>query len=99
MKQSLRVVRALTILLGCLVTACATPYQSAKFNRGFSETLLAPDVFRVTFRGNGVTSEERAQDFAFLRAAELTIAQGFHYFALLDESSSRTVSTFTTPGF
>jgi len=99
MKQSLRFVRAMMILLGCLVTACATPYQSARLNGGFSETPLAPDMFRVTFHGNGVTSEERAQDFALLRAAELTLAQGFRYFALRDESSSRTMSTFTTPGF
>jgi hypothetical protein len=77
---------------------CATPYKSSGFMGGFSETRLAEDVFRVNFRGNGYTSPERTQDFAMLRAAELAQENGFKYFAIIDESASTDVSTFTTSG-
>jgi len=65
---------------------------------GYTDTLLAPDVFRVVFRGNGYTSAERAQDFALLRASELSIQQGFTCFAIIDEQNSTSISSFTTPG-
>lgn len=81
-----------------LVSGCATPYHPAGFMGGFSETQLAPDVFRVTFRGNGYTSDERAQDFAMLRASELSLQNGFTCFAIIDERDSSTPFTVSTPG-
>ena len=81
-----------------IVAACATPYQHTSFRGGYSETQLAPDVFRVYFRGNGYTSMERAQDFTLLRAAEVAQQSGYSYFAVVDKSSSTDVSTYTTQG-
>ncbi len=81
-----------------LLAGCATPYQSNSFLGGYSETQLAPDVFRIRFRGNAFTSMDRAQDFALLHAADLAQQHGYLYFAVVDESNSTTVSTFTTPG-
>jgi hypothetical protein len=92
----------LLVAIGCasifLLAGCATPYQSNGFSGGYSETQFAPDAFRVVFRGNGYTSPERAQDFALLRASELTIQHGFTCFAIIDENDSTTTSSFTTPG-
>ena len=79
-------------------SGCATPYQSNSLTGGFSDTRLAPDVFRVTFRGNGYTSDERAQDFAMLRAAELSLQHGFTCFAIFDERHSSTPFSVSTPG-
>jgi hypothetical protein len=79
-----------------LIVGCATPYQSKGYRGGFSETQLTPDVFRVSFRGNGYTSGERAEDFAMLRAAELSLTNGYNYFALIDETSSTTTQSYTT---
>jgi hypothetical protein len=84
--------------LAVCLSGCATSYHSKSYTGGFSETQLAPDVFRVYFRGNGYTSGERAQDFALLRAAELTLQNGFTDFAILDENNSTTTQSFTTPG-
>jgi hypothetical protein len=78
--------------------SCATPYQSKTFGGGFSDTQLAPDVFRIYFRGNAFTSMERAQDFALLRAADLAQQEGFSYFAVIDEKSATSVQTLTMPG-
>jgi hypothetical protein len=87
------------ITAAMFVSGCATSYQSTSFTGGYSETQLAPDVFRVYFRGNGYTSGERAQDFALLRAADLCSQHDFAYFAVLDENSSTSTSAVTTPGY
>ena len=84
---------------GLLYFGCATPYQSSNFFGGFSETQLAPDVFRVSFSGNGYTSGERAQDFVMLWAADLTVAHGYAYFAVLNENNSVQQSSYVTPGY
>ncbi len=93
MKSSIHLVMYVSLsLLGC-----ATPYHSNSLLGGYTETQLAPDVFRVGFQGNGYTSPERAQDFALLRAAELAQQNGFRYFVVIDERSSTEVQSFTTP--
>ena len=85
-------------LVVLLATGCASPYKDNGLMGGFSDTRLAPDVFRITFRGNGYTSAERAQDFALLRASELVLQGGFTHFAVLDSKESVRTSTFSTPG-
>ena len=80
------------------VTSCATSYKSNGITGGYTETHLAPDLFRVFFRGNAYTSSERVQDLAMLRAAEVTRQQGYPFFAIVDEKDLSTTSSFTTPG-
>lgn len=88
----------LTLGFALLLSGCATPYQVNSFTGGFADTQLASDVFRVTFRGNAYTSQERAQDFALLHAAEITTLHGFTYFAVLNAEHSSTPFTVSTPG-
>ena len=95
MKDALRF---FVITLVVCYSGCATSYHTTSYTGGFSETQLAPEVFRVFFRGNGYTSGERAQDFALLRAADLTLQHGFTHFAIVDENNSTTTQSFTTPG-
>lgn len=76
---------------------CATSYQASGFSGGYSETQLDENVFRVTFRGNGYTRLERAADFTLLRSAELTLKNGFQYFAIIDANSDATHSSYSTP--
>lgn len=87
------------ITAAVFVSGCATPYQPTGFTGGFSETQLAPDIFRIYFRGNGFTSSERADDFAMLRAADLCLQHSFTCFAILNQSSSTSTSAVTTPGY
>jgi hypothetical protein len=86
------------LFLSSLIVGCATGYTSTGFTGGYSETQLAPDVFRVTFRGNGYTSAERVQDFALLRAADLALSNDYTYFGILGEANGGSQSSFTTPG-
>lgn len=80
-----------------ILAACATAYQPQSFTGGFSETQLDTNVFRVTFKGNGYTPRERAEDFTLLRSAELTLKNGFKYFVIVDGRSGTDVAAFTTP--
>jgi len=86
------------VLFVAFTCGCATSYQSTGFTGGYSDTELAPDIFRVVFRGNAYTAAERVQDFALLRASELTLQQGSAYFALIDESNTVTPFNINTPG-
>jgi hypothetical protein len=86
------------LLLALTIAGCATAYKSSGITGGYRETWLAPDVVRVSFRGNGYTARERAQDFALLRASELTLSHGYSYFAIMNEADTVSQSSFTTAG-
>jgi hypothetical protein len=96
MKKSLLVLFLIAAASG--FPGCATPYQPIGATGGFEETQLAPDVFRISFRGNGFTSSDRTQDFVLLRAADLTLVHGFHYFAIVNEANGGSMSSITLPG-
>lgn len=90
------------ILLGIIViilAGCATDYQKTSFSGGFSETQLDENVWKVTFKGNGYTREERASDLALLRCADLTLKNGYAYFALADTKASNETSAYKTPTY
>jgi len=57
---------------------------------GFSESRLAPDIWRVMYRGYYIP-ESQAYDYALLRAAEVVLAAGFPYFIVENERSSAVV--------
>ena len=88
-------------LLLCLVflTACASPYKPYGLGGGYDDVILQPNVFQVSFRGNGYTPIDLARNYALLRAAELTIDNGYKYFLVVDSSSQSKVYRFTTPGY
>lgn len=91
----MRIVATLSILF--LLVGCATSYQPQSFSGGFSETQLDTNVFTVTFKGNGFTGRDKANDFALLRSAELALEHGFKYFAIVDAQQYSKNSTHTTP--
>jgi hypothetical protein len=80
---------ASVIILGVLLcSGCATSYESSSLvSSGYSETRLAPDVVRVVFHGNSSTKQERAQDLALMRAADLSLQAGYPYFSVLSETA------------
>lgn len=91
----MKCIAALSVLLA--LAGCATNYQAQSFSGGFSETQLDKNVFKVTFKGNGYTQSERAEDFALLRSAELTLKHGFSHFAIVDGRQSADYGVMTTP--
>jgi hypothetical protein len=79
--------RSVLLLLSVLVAACATPYQPAGLDGGYSHTRLNLNMFNVIFRGNAHTSWQTAENYALYRCAELTLESGFDYFAVLSTNS------------
>ncbi len=94
MKLQLQIalIAVVTILAGC-----ATSYQKQSFSGGFDETQLDKNVFRVTFKGNGYTSADRAADLCLLRSADLTLSNGYHYFAIVESKEGTSQSAVRTP--
>jgi hypothetical protein len=86
-------------LLGVAIifSCCATAYKKIGWKGGYSETQLGENIFRVSFRGNGFTREERASDFNLLRSAEVSLENGFRYFIIVESDKSSSLSTYTTP--
>jgi hypothetical protein len=91
-------VKQLAILVVVLIlNACATSYQTTGLTGGYSESQLDENIFRVSFKGNGYTSPEKAADFTLLRSAELALEHGFHFFSIIDSDSYSKEATYTTP--
>ncbi|WP_083860240.1 hypothetical protein [Cupriavidus sp. BIS7] len=88
---------AALLSVGVVLTGCATAYQPEGLTGGFNETQLDTNIFRVSFRGNGYTRPERAEDLVLLRSAELTLTHGFTHFVIVDAKSRVDQSSFTTP--
>ena len=67
-----------------LVAACATSalYQPASSPRGtgYSEQRLETNRWRVSFTGGPSTPAGVVQDYALLRAADLTLSMGYEWF-------------------
>lgn len=89
--------KILFLLVVSALAACATKYQAQGFAGGFTETQLDTNVFRVSFKGNGYTGADRAEEMALLRSAELTLKSGFTHFAIAGTRSQTDFSSFTTP--
>lgn len=89
--------KPIALLAVLVLSGCATAYKENGFMGGFSTTQLDENVFQISFRGNGHTSDERAADFALLRGAEVALERGYEYFVIVDSKSSTKVSAYTTP--
>lgn len=89
-RLSLAVAAAATLAL----TACATatPYQPIGYGGdrgGYSEQRLEANRYRVSFAGNSVTARDTVEMYMLFRAAELTVQDGFDWFATVNRMTDR----------
>tara|TARA_B110000027_G_C16055121_1_gene271830 strand:- start:627 stop:920 length:294 start_codon:yes stop_codon:yes gene_type:complete len=61
----------IVIFAGILLSGCATTYQSTGLTGGYEDIDLGGGRYKVTFVGNGYTSDDRAIEFAKKRSSEL----------------------------
>lgn len=84
---------ALAAVSALALAACATPtpYRPAGTGPygGYSEQRLESTRYRVTFAGNSVTSREQVEMSLLLRAAELTVQDGYDWFATVNRATDR----------
>jgi hypothetical protein len=81
-------------LLVAVVAGCATPYRPLQAGTGFTDSQVSADQFRVSFKGNGYTTWEQANDFARLRAAQVALDHGFNFFAITDVTNTSSVRSY-----
>lgn len=90
-------IRSLFMIAALALTGCATappPYTpaSAAGGAGYSERQIESDRYFVTYRAGGAADAAVLQDYALLRAAELTLERGRDWFWVdrraLDEERS-----------
>ena len=77
-----------TLITIIFLGACATTYQPKGATGGFTDTQLDENLWKVSVNGNGFTDSSTVNDYALLRASELTLEKGFKYFYVASEDSN-----------
>lgn len=85
------------IFILSILTGCATGYHPKGVGGGYSSTQYGPNIFNVSFDGNGFTGRGRAADLALLRSAEISLEHGYRYFIISNTDTYTSTSRFTTP--
>ncbi|OYX13449.1 MAG: hypothetical protein B7Z09_12400, partial [Brevundimonas diminuta] len=100
--MKLRKTPVLIALAGALALgacATATPYQpvGSKGQGGYAEQRLESNRYAVSFSGNSVTSRDQVEMSLLLRSAELTVENGYDWFATVTRATDRDTRFYTTP--
>lgn len=75
------------------LSACATGPRYTPFQPivpsvgGFSDQRIEATRFRVMFEGNTLTTRQRVEDSLLLRAADLTLENGFDWFEIVSRAT------------
>lgn len=103
--KRLIITTAAIFTLGGALGACetATPYQplhvGSGTSGGYSDAKIDADHWRVSFRGNDLTSRETVETYLLYHAAKLTVAQGFDWFEPVDRHTDKKVEVDSYGGF
>ena len=75
----------------CLAVAAAcatpTPYQPASTENGdgYTTQRIESNRFRISFRGNSITSRQTVDTYMLYRAAEVSLENGYDYFVIVNK--------------
>ncbi len=86
--------------LALAACATATPYQPLGYGSdrgGYAEQRLESNRYMVTFAGNSVTSRDTVEMYMLYRAAELTVRDGYDWFATVNRATDRDSRYVGTP--
>ena len=92
---------AFVVFLAIAVSGCGgyAPYSYWGGNdSGYSDTRLAENRWTVLYRGNQLTDPAKVTDFTLLRAAELTVTNGFRYFVVVAAGDGTRTNTVWPAG-
>lgn len=81
---------ALIPILALSACATATYYQPARQGEaiGYADSRIEANRWRVSFQGGDGAPESQVSDFALLRAAELTVQNGYDWFRVIARDGS-----------
>lgn len=80
-----------------LLAACAsypTPYQQAltENGQGFTTQRIESNRYRISFKGNSVTSRQRVDSYMLYRYAEVTLENGYDYFVVVSRDTDKSTA-------
>ncbi|WP_372626991.1 hypothetical protein [Arsukibacterium sp.] len=90
MKQRTQLTSFFILCTALLLTACSSQpdYRPAKGNGyGYKEQQISANYYRVSYKARGDNSDE-AKAYAMRRATELTAAQGYDWFVVMDKETT-----------
>jgi hypothetical protein len=92
---------AVTVVAALTLSACAraTPYQPLGYGGGYSHVQYDANTYKVSFRGNGLTSRSRVEAHLMYRLAELTAETGHDYFIIVESGTHARQTGVTTDGY
>jgi len=91
---------AMLVMAGCATETAYRPATGSGFERaGYSDRMIEPNRFMVSFAGNSYTSRDTVERYLLYRSAELTVQQGYDYFILSDRNTDKRTRTYATPSF
>lgn len=89
----------LVVSLGACASSPAYVAADDAGDYGYYSDRIAGNRHRVNFNGNRHTSFQDTRNYALLRAAELTLAEGYDWFEIVDRESLTTEAAHRTePG-
>jgi hypothetical protein len=80
---------AVAVLLSACTSAPAYRPAESPGDYGYQETKLEDNRYRISFHGGSITARNKVQDYALLRAAELTLLKGYDWFKTVDNDTSK----------
>ena len=89
MKQVLASLAACLALAACSTPTVYGPRMSAN-GSGFTEMRIEADRYRVSYQGGNGAGPDQVADYALLRAAEITSAQGYDWFRVVEQFTQGT---------
>ena len=92
-KSLIAAIVAVFFLTACVSSTPYGPVNGGGF--GYADQRIQSDKYRVSFRGNAATRRDTVENFLLLRAAEITLANGFDYF-VVEENDTEARSYFTS---
>ena len=91
--KRLMIAAAVSPALALGACATATPYQPLQrggaVSGGYSERQIEQNRWQVAFSGNSLTNRDTVERYLLYRAAELTLAQGYDWFEMVDRQTDR----------
>jgi len=78
---------SLVILTGCASSEVEYAPASGPDSAGYTEQQISGNRYRVVFTGNDRSTVETVQNYALLRAAELTVQKDFDWFRVADRNT------------
>jgi len=95
------IARTATVLATLALGACASSPQYVAADDagdfGHYSTKLADNRYRVVYNGNKRIDLNKTKDFALLRAAELTLQEGYSWFEVVDRATTTKEKSFREP--